>query len=75
MMVEITGHGHLCRYTTPFCFIKPQIEFCLGYQWNSDNQCHRFWISTMDETPLYIETNNRTFHWISLAPSNPQKND
>lgn len=37
-----------------FCFVKPSVEFCIGFRIHGDRV--GFWISQMDRDPLYLET-------------------
>ncbi len=67
MMVKLDGMGKLKSYTDPFLFLEPQIEFCIGYHWNSVNRLHRFWVSKNDDCPYYIEAyDDEAFNWHTL---------
>jgi hypothetical protein len=52
------------RYSEPFVFERPCIEFCIGFDRVGDK--HMFWISRFDRDPLLVEINAHIFSFINV---------
>lgn len=50
-----------------FCFLRPSIEFCIGFTVRNNCSKFGFWISQMDRDPLYLEANADHFRFSPIS--------